>query len=99
MIVPPRLGEAALCISRTLQFQSVQVNDIHAIITIAGFGGARAFRLLCCTALEVEHGLVLIKAERLLLPDAVNHFLVFIVSLALKVQAHYLTAGDRKNSA
>jgi hypothetical protein len=50
----------------------MQVNDIHAVVTISGLS---SIRLSLDTTLEIEHGFVFVEAKELLFSNAVQHIL------------------------
>jgi len=50
----------------------MQINDIHAVVTISGLSH---IRLSLDTTLEIEHNFVFVETEQLLFSNAVQHIL------------------------
>lgn len=78
VLLQKKLPDAfVLRVSRTLQFQAMKVDDIHAVIAVVRLCSLG----LSNTALQVQHSFVFVKAEILFLPDTVDHILRFKINL------------------
>ncbi len=72
-----RVMEMSLGVSvlLSLHLKSVQINNIHAIVSVHCLGSGAILSALVNATLQVEHHLILIEREGLFFPDQRKHIL------------------------